>query len=177
MISPKPRIRWAGCTLVRGHTSTRSMLSTRQCRQTGSWCPNPPLLHFLCLPLPAWLHAVAVVANGYFDETSAGASKPLVIGRKHPWLPHLVRFGLLFGSCSSCLCFASGFLPSPHCCDAVALSYLIPPCQRLIRDSHPGYVSCLTNQRKNRCSCAEQRLIVCTMNGSFKTEACSQGWR
>ena len=59
MISPKPSIRRAGCTLVRGHTSTRSMLSTRLCRQTGSWYPNPPLLHFLCWRWSAWLPAVA----------------------------------------------------------------------------------------------------------------------
>ena len=39
---------------------------------------------------------------------------------------------------------ASGFLPTPHYCDAVAFGYLIPPCQRLIEDFHPGYVSCLT---------------------------------
>ena len=31
-----------------------------------------------------------------------------------------------------CLCFASGFLPTPHCCDAVAFGYLIPPCQRIL---------------------------------------------
>ena len=48
------------------------------------------------------------------------------------------------GSYSSCLCFASGFLPTPHYCDAVAFGYLIPPCQRLIGDFHPSYVSCLT---------------------------------
>ena len=48
------------------------------------------------------------------------------------------------GSCSSCLCFASGFLPTPHYCDAVAFGYLIPPCQRLIGDFHPSYVSYLT---------------------------------
>ena len=57
------------------------------------------------------------------------------------------RFGLLFGSCSSCLCFASGFLPTPHYCDAVAFGYLIPPCQRLIGDFHPSYVSCLTYKK------------------------------
>ena len=51
--------------------------------------------------------------------------------------PHLVRFGLLFGSCSSCLCFASGFLPTPHCCDAVAFGYLIPPCLRSLGTSTP----------------------------------------
>ena len=50
----------------------------------------------------------------------------------------------LFGFCSSCLCFASGFFPTPHYYDAVAFGYLIPPCQRLIADSHPSYVSCLT---------------------------------
>lgn len=69
-------------------------------------------------------------------------------GRKHPWLPRLVRFGLLFGSCSSCLCFASGFLPTPHYCDAVAFGYLISLCQRLIGDLHPSYVSCLTYPKK-----------------------------
>ena len=58
-----------------------------------------------------------------------------------------VHFGLVFGSCSSCLCFASGFLPTPHYCDAVAFGYLIPPCQRLIGDFHPSYVSCLTYNR------------------------------
>ena len=36
-------------------------------------------------------------------------------------------------------------LPSPpHYCDAVVFGYLIPPCQRLIEDFHPSYVSCLT---------------------------------
>ncbi len=55
-----------------------------------------------------------------------------------------MHFGLVFGSCSSCLCFASGFLPTPHYCDAVAFGYLIPLCQRLIGDFHPSYVSCLT---------------------------------
>ncbi|MBQ3525601.1 MAG: hypothetical protein IJA63_04930, partial [Akkermansia sp.] len=45
---------------------------------------------------------------------------------------------------SSCLCFASGFLPTPHYCGAVAFGYLIPPCQRLIGDFHPSCASCLT---------------------------------
>ena len=41
-------------------------------------------------------------------------------------------------------CSMPGFLPTPHYCDAVAFGYLIPPCQRLIGDFHPSYVSCLT---------------------------------
>ena len=60
-------------------------------------------------------------------------------------------------------------LPTPHYCDAVAFGYLIPPCQRLIGDSHPSYVSCLTYKRNGRVAPAasptyftyETRLHLC----------------
>lgn len=38
--------------------------------------------------------------------------------------------------------FVSGFLPTPHYCDAAALGYLIPPGQKHIEEFHPDYMSC-----------------------------------
>ncbi len=55
------------------------------------------------------------------------------------------------------------YFPPHICCDAVAFSYLIPPCQRRIEDSHPNYVSCLTYNKKPRGN----RGVENTVNSSW----------
>jgi len=58
-----------------------------------------------------------------------------------------------------------GFLPTPHYCDAVAFGYLIPPCQRLIGDFHPSYVSCLTYYESPHAEASGDREIMMGRDG------------
>lgn len=74
----------------------------------------------------------------------------LTLWRKHPLLPRLVRFDLFSVFVHPVCVSPPAYFPPHICCDAVAFSYLIPPCQRRIEDSHPNYVSCLTYNKKPR---------------------------